>query len=50
MLVFHQKQRSKSNMKQNGVEGIYVPRDGRLEQKRAFCSAHFALGYPQQSK
>lgn len=50
MLLYQQKQRSKSNVKQNGVEGIYVPREGRIEQKRAFCSAHFSLGNPNQSK
>ena len=33
-------------MKKGGIEGIYVPKDGRLEQKRAFCSAHFNLGNP----
>ena len=50
MLLYNQKQRSKSNIKVNGIDGIYVPREGRIEQKRAFCSAHFSLGDRNQSK
>ena len=41
MLLYKQQQRSKSNIRQGGMDGIYVPREGRIEQKRAFCSAHF---------
>ena len=44
MLLYNKEKRSKSSLKMNGIEGIYVPKDARIEQKRGFCSAHFELG------
>lgn len=50
MLLYNAKQRSKSNIKNNATEGSFVPRERRIEQKQAFCKAHFELGDPNQSK
>lgn len=50
MIAYQAQQRAKTNLKMGGIEGIYVPKDGRLESKRAFCSAHFSLGNPNLSK
>ena len=50
MLLYQQKQRSKTKNTQGSIEGIYVPKQMRVEQKRAFCGAHFELGNRNQSK
>jgi len=34
----------------NSVSGSYIPKETRLEQKRAFVGAHFQLGDQQKSK
>ena len=49
MLIYNKK-RSRSNIKHNATEGIYVPKESRILQKQAFCGAHFNLGDPSQSK
>jgi hypothetical protein len=50
MLLYHQQKRSNSNLKANPIEGIYVPKESRIEQKKAFCGAHFQLGDRNESK
>lgn len=42
--------KEKANARMNEISGIYVPKESRKEQKRAFCSAHFQLGDQKQSK
>ena len=44
------KKNEKASARINEISGIYVPKESRKEQKRAFCSAHFQLGNQQQSK
>ena len=50
MLLYNKEKRSKSSLKMNGVEGVYVPRDARIEEMRGFRSAHFELGDRNSSK
>jgi len=49
-MLFYKQQRSRSNIRHNATEGIYVPKESRIQQKQAFCGAHFNLGDPSQSK
>lgn len=50
MLLYQQQKNKERLEKQNGTEGVYVPKEMRVEQKRAFISAHFTLGDKKQRK
>ena len=36
--------RSNTSIKDNSIEGIYVPKESRVAKKIAFSGAHFTLG------
>ena len=49
-MLLYDKKRAKSSIKEGGIDGIYVPRETRIAQKKAFCGAHFSLGDRNNSK
>lgn len=50
MLLQQKQKKAMEELRNNGLDGIYVPKERRIEQKVAFCGAHFSLGDQSQSK
>lgn len=49
-MLLHQQKKRVNPKENNSIDGIYVPKERRIEQQKDFKGAHFTLGNTNKSK